>query len=613
MSMSVILIVDDEPANFDVLERFLSDHYILHYASSGLEAMETLELMKVDLILLDVMMPGVDGFDVCTRIKENSAWRMIPILMITALTAKEDLAKGIAVGADDFISKPVNSLELRARVTSLLRIKRYQDELSQYHAQELAFELERNKLIQARADELELMVRQRTASLDEAIKVLEHTSFHDPLTDLPNRSMLLRNIQSVIEANHHDPSTRYAILFLDIDLFSEINDLVGHVLGDQILIEISKRLLAVLGSGCTVARFGGDEFVILLTDVKENAEILDLATKLNRALAEPINLEGRDFSLTASIGIVYGSERYQEANQLLGDADLAMYDAKRSGGDCAGVFDEKIRQRLLRNYDLLKELRQALDRGDFVPYFQPIIDLNTSRCVGFEALARWQHPQKGIIPPSDFIPLAEANGLIGLLTHQILQRACQQLAMWRRRFPAARPLKISMNITADDLASPCLLEVFQESIASAQLDASSITVELTESGFIENYDVANATAERLRSNGFDIAIDDFGTGYSSLSYLSKMPISIIKIDQSFVSKMHQDDRTYGIVDSIIALAKRMGLKVVAEGLETSAQLILLKSLGCDFGQGYLISKPMPAEYIEATFLDVSIPWSLPLY
>lgn len=610
--MSVILIVDDEPANFDVLERFLSDNYVLHYASCGLEAMETLELVSIDLILLDVMMPGIDGFEVCKRLKDNPTWRMIPILMITALTSKEDLAKGIAVGADDFISKPVNSIELSARVASLLRIKSYQDEISRFHAQELALEQEHNRLMQARAEELELMVRQRTASLAEAMKALEHNALHDPLTDLPNRSMLLQNIQSAIHRYHDDSNSLYAILFLDVDRFSQVNDLVGHVLGDKILIEISKRLLSVLDSSCTVARFGGDEFVVLLTSFRDNSLITDIAAQLNAVLAEPIHLEGRAFILTASIGIVFGSERYQEANQLLGDADMAMYDAKKNGGGCIGVFDERIRQRLLAKFDLLEELRKALDQGDFVPYFQPIIDLRENRCIGFEALARWRHPLRGMIPPSEFIPLAEENGLIRPLTCLILQRACQQLARWHDRFPAAASLKISMNITADDLASPCLVAEFKRSILNAKLDASSLTVELTESGFIENYEVANATAEQLRSNGFQIAIDDFGTGYSSLSYLNKMPISVIKIDRSFVSHMQDDERTYGIVDTIIALGKRMGLKIVAEGLETPGQLNMLRSLGCDFGQGYLFSKPMPAEEIEATFLDVPVPWSIPI-
>ncbi|MFY8150245.1 MAG: putative bifunctional diguanylate cyclase/phosphodiesterase [Prochlorococcaceae cyanobacterium] len=601
--MSSILVVDDEPANFDVVERFLADDHILYYASSGIEAIETLELAEVDLILLDVMMPGMDGFDLCSRIKDNPGWRMIPILMITALTSKEDLAKGIAVGADDFISKPVNSIELRARVLSLLRIKSYHDEIEEYHKREMSFAKEHSQLMETRSVELELLVRQRTASLDEAIKALEHNALHDPLTDLPNRAMLVESIQNAIDQYRQDHHFSYAVLFLDIDRFSQINDIVGHIAGDQILVEISRRLTSLLESKGLVARFGGDEFVVLLTGFSGEDAVINLAKRLNHILGQPIFVHQRSYSLLASIGIVYASGQYQEANQLLSDADLAMYEAKNDGGGCARTFDASLRSRLIQKHELALELRQGLEQGDLVPYYQPIIDLKENRCIGFEALARWNHKERGLIPPYEFIPVAEENGLIHSLTKQILSQSCQQLAEWQMRFPSAIPLKISVNITADDLASSSLATEFQLALHHANLQTSSITIELTESGFIENYDIANSTAEQLRLCGFQIAIDDFGTGYSSLSYLSRMPISIIKIDRSFVSRMLHDDRTYGIVDSIITLGKRMGLHVVAEGIETSQQLELLKSLGCDFGQGYFFSKPIPAEEAESIFLS----------
>ena len=602
MSTLSLLIVDDEPANFDVIERYLDDRYLLHYASSGIEALETLELTGVDLILLDVMMPELDGLEVCKRIKNNPLWRMIPILMITALTSKEDLAKAIAVGADDFLSKPVNSLELRARVMSLLRIKSYHDEIQRCHARALSFEQERALLLQGRASELEQLVHQRTASLNDAMEALAHNALHDPLTNLPNRRMLIERLQASIRQYLEPLHVPYTVLFLDIDKFSEINDSVGHIVGDEILASISQRLTSAVEPDTFIARFGGDEFVIVIDGHADHAVSMDLARRLKDILEQPIVLQDRSFVLGASIGIVHGSEAYQEANQLLGDADLAMYQAKKVGGGCAQVFDAAMRCQLLRKYDLLQDLRHALEQGDLFPYYQPIIDLRQGRCIGFEALARWRHPVRGLISPCDFIPLAEDAGLLPSLTRQILHQACHQLAAWNLRFPDALPLKMNINIGAQDLASSSLVEDFDQALRSAGLEASYVTVEVTESGFIENFNAATSVAERLRSRGLQIAIDDFGTGYSSLAYLRRLPVSIVKIDRSFVSQMHLDDRSYSIVDSIVALGKRMGFQIVAEGIENAHQLRFLKLLGCDHGQGYFFSKPLPAEEVEQTLL-----------
>jgi diguanylate cyclase (GGDEF)-like protein len=610
VSTPSLLVVDDEPANFDVIERYLDDRYLLHYASSGFEALETLELTGVDLILLDVMMPGLDGLEVCKRIKDNPQWRMIPILMITALTSKEDLARGIAVGADDFLSKPVNSLELRARVMSLLRIKSYHDEIQRCHARALSFEQERAILLQGRASELEEQVRQRTASLNDAMEALAHNALHDPLTNLPNRRMLIERLQACIRQNLEFRHVPYAVLFLDIDKFSEINDSVGHIVGDEILASFSQRLASAVEPKTFIARFGGDEFVILIAGHSDPAVIMDLARHLKGVLEQPVILRGRSFVLGASIGIVHGSELYQEANQLLSDADLAMYQAKKDGGGCAQVFDAAMRRQLVRKYELVQDLRQALEQGELIPYYQPIIDLRQDRCIGFEALARWRHPVRGLVSPCEFIPLAEDAGLLPSLTRQILHQACHQLAAWTVRFPEALPLKMNINIGAQDLASSSLLEDFDQALRSADLEASSVTVEVTESGFIENFSAATSVAEQLRSRGLQIAIDDFGTGYSSLAYLRRLPVSIVKIDRSFVSQMHLDDRSYSIVDSIVALGKRMGFQIVAEGLETSEHLKFLRLLGCDFGQGYLFSRPLPAEEIETTLLQGSAMASL---
>jgi diguanylate cyclase (GGDEF)-like protein len=433
---------------------------------------------------------------------------------------------------------------------------------------------------------------------------LSYNALHDPLTNLPNRRMLIEQLQLCLGEKAEGVSSDYAVLFLDIDRFSNVNDSAGHLVGDHILAAVSKRILEEIKDEAQgfVSRFGGDEFVILFKGQPTVPLALALAGRILAAIESPIGLRDQDYVLSASIGIVHGSALYREANELLRDADLAMYQAKKAGGGCVRVFDEALRLRQIQRHELERDLRKALVQDELLPYYQPIIDLRQGRCIGFEALVRWRHPTHGLISPDAFIPIAEESGLLPRLTLQMLRRSAEQLADWLARFPESFPLKMNVNIGARDLAAGLLTEEVEKILQGSPLDGASFTIEVTETGLIENVNTALEVIEQLRSRGLQIAIDDFGTGYSSLAYLRKLPVTIVKIDRSFVSSMHLDDRCYTIVDSIIALGKRMGFQIVAEGIENTHQLRLLKLLGCDHGQGYFFSRPLPAEEVEQTLL-----------
>lgn len=603
MRHSSILIVDDQPDGYDVIERYLDAHkYTLHYASSGIEALETLEIVDVDLVLLDLMMPEMDGMEVCRRIKASPQWRPIPVIMVTALTSKDDLAKALFVGADDFLSKPVNSLELRARVLAMLRIKHQHDEILSSHERERLLQNERRLLLQQRNLELETQVNLRTASLRSMMEAAALSARQDPLTNLPNRRMMLERIQPAISRQSSPTQPSFALLFLDLDRFSVINDSLGHLIGDQILITIGERLSRHVDSGLFVSRFGGDEFVVLVEESDGVEHVLQVAEDLIDSIRRPIGIDTHQVTVNSSVGIVFADGSYTEPNELLRDADLAMYKAKDDGGNCCRVFEKPMLAEVVSKQELEGELRKALVGHELIPFYQPIVDLCDQRCVAFEALCRWNHPVRGFISPGDFIPVAEETGLVTDLTRQMLMQTCQQLAAWRVAYPNQSSLVVSINLSAHDLRSPSLVAEIHQLLAACGLSGESITLEITESGLIENYAAALLVLGEIRSLGARISIDDFGTGYSSLSYLQQLPASGLKIDRSFVENILQDERSLKVVRAIITLGKELGMKTVAEGIESKEQLDLLRQLGCDYGQGFFFSKPLPAEMAEDLFL-----------
>ncbi|MGB7925107.1 MAG: EAL domain-containing protein [Pyrinomonadaceae bacterium] len=424
---------------------------------------------------------------------------------------------------------------------------------------------------------------------------LLHDAFHDALTGLPNRSLFMDHLKLAVGRSKRRSDCEFAVLFLDLDRFKIVNDSLGHMVGDQLLIGIARRLETCLRPGDSVARLGGDEFTILLGDIRNAAEAISVAERIKQELTLPFNIGGHEVFTTVSIGIAPSITGYERAEDMLRDADTAMYRAKSLGKTRHEVFDKAMHARAMTQLQLETDLRRAVDRQEFFLNYQPIVSLETGAIKGFEALIRWQHPEQGFISPAEFIPMAEETGMIVPIGHWVLSVACRQMKQWQEMFPSCAPLHISVNLSGRQFTQPDLIDQIKQVLSDTGLDPRSLKLEITESTVMENIDTAIDMLKQLRAIGVALSIDDFGTGYSSLSYLHRFPISTLKIDRSFVSRMADNNENTEIVRTIVMLARNLGMDVVAEGVETEEQLAQLKSLGCECGQGYLFSKPTSAE------------------
>ena len=576
-----ILVVDDEPDNFEVIETLLSieetalgetQAYRLYYAASGPAALKSLSLFQPDVILLDVMMPGMSGLEVCQRIKAMAQWQSLPIIMVTSLTDKVDLARCFAAGADDFISKPVTGLELKARVRSMLRIRQQYQALANFNTH------------------LEKTVQERTAQLQAMI-------VQDGLTQLSSRTALLQQIAEMLRAQDFC----FAVVYLDCDQFKLVNSAFGHGVGNQLLLAIAGRLQQLLRPGDTLARVGEDEFCFLLHQIDGEHTLQPFIDQVLQSFVSSFEVDNCEIFMTACIGIALGDRAYQQAEEPLQDADTAMYKAKQHGKNSYQIFDRQMSVAILERLTLETDLQRALNHQEFVVYYQPIINLHTEALCGFEALVRWQHPRRGLVLPNEFIPCMEETGLIVPLGITVLQQACGQLLAWHQQ--GHTDLTMSVNLSVRQFASPTLLADIDQVLAETGLDPAYLKLEITESALLENAETAIGIMAELRSRQIHISVDDFGTGYSSLSSLHRFPLSDLKIDHSFVSQMHESQRNFKIVSTIIALGDQLELTVVAEGIETRQQLEQLQRLGCQLGQGYLSSQPLSADAIETHHLN----------
>ncbi|MCI0411207.1 EAL domain-containing protein [bacterium] len=465
---------------------------------------------------------------------------------------------------------------------------------------------------------------------------LLHDAFHDSLTGLPNRALFLDRLGGVItRAAAHAKRRKdylFAVLFLDLDRFKVVNDSLGHTIGDRLLVALSHRLLSLLRPGDTVARLGGDEFAILLDDIKDISDATRIADRIQKELTLPFHLEGHEVFTTASIGIalsgtqdnrardtlldaetlILGSEQreflgvasapavsgviaYDHPEDLLRDADTAMYRAKALGKARYEMFDQAMHARILSLLVLETDLRRAFDRKEILVYYQPILSLESGRIMGFEALARWQHVHRGLIEPTDFIPLAEETGLILPLGEQVLRKACRQLKQWQKQFNGYPPLYMSVNVSVKQFSQPHLIEMIDQILQETKLEPNCLRLEITESLIMENPESVTSMLFLLRSLGVQLTIDDFGTGYSSLSCLHRFPINTLKIDKSFVAGMSSDTENVEIVKTITTLAHHLQMDVVAEGVESEMQVLQLRSLRCEAAQGFYFSHPLDTE------------------
>jgi diguanylate cyclase (GGDEF)-like protein len=435
-----------------------------------------------------------------------------------------------------------------------------------------------------------------------AVEDAVHEALHDSLTGLPNRSLFLDRMRHAL-ARAERGDEPVAVLFCDLDGFKTVNDSLGHRTGDRLLVSVAERLIECLRPADTIARLGGDEFAVLLEELREPGDAARAAQRLLDALKAPFDLRGREFYVSASIGIAAGAG---DAETLLRDADLAMYRAKARGKGRYAVYEPSMHTAIVERLELEVDLKRGIEREELAVAYQPVFSLTDGRVTGVEALVRWHHPSRGIVMPESFVPLAEESGLIGELGRWVLRKACHQGALWRAKYPGHPGLGIGVNISGAQLREPGLVQEVADALAESQLDATGLTLEITETALMESFDTAIEQLDALNELGVDLAIDDFGTGYSSLRYLRRLPLDVMKIEKSFIAGIGGPGEEAELMRAIVDLAGIFGLRVVAEGIERPEQRDRLLELGCELGQGHLLSEPLDAPGADALLLRVGL-------
>jgi diguanylate cyclase (GGDEF)-like protein len=527
------------------------------------------------------------------RDRIKSAW------LILAETVAATLFLGVLVAMNlvNVITRPINTLVKATRMITSGNLGYSVDYQDKTEFGELASHFNAMSVsLKNGYDKLEKEIAERKKEEEQHV----YDAFHDALTGLPNRALFMDRLQHVITASQRRPGHHYyAVLFLDMDRFKTINDSLGHTIGDQLLVMVGRKMADCIRPGDTVARLGGDEFAILLENISEPPRAADVAERVQKKLAAPIDVKGHEIFTSVSIGIALAAQRYERPEQVLRDADVAMYEAKGRGTSCYEIFDAKMHANILDRLQLETDLRGAIDHKEFILYFQPIIDLNMKRLTGFEALVRWNHPKRGLIYPLEFIPLAEETGLIYPIGEWILHEACRELKLLQVRYPVQPPLTMSINISSKQFNQQDLVRKLSGFLTGTGVDPHTLALEITESMIMENVDAAIETMKQLRDMGIHLQIDDFGTGHSSLSYLHRFPVDALKIDRSFINKLSAEGANREIITSIISLANSLHCDVIAEGVEMEHQLSKIRELHCGFGQGFLFARPMAFHDIDA--------------
>jgi diguanylate cyclase (GGDEF)-like protein len=590
-----ILIVDNTPDNLRFLSKFLSQKgYKVRNAINGYLALTAAKAAKPDLILLDIQMPEMDGYQVCQILKNDPETYDIPVIFLTAMNSVIDKVKAFSIGGADYITKPFHLDEVLIRIENQLKFQAAKAEIRQLNS-----ELE-NRVID-RTVELEKAnekLKQEIVERQRAEKRLLHMAWHDSLTGLPNRSLLIEELQTCLNRVKRNSNYLFAVLFLDCDRFKIVNDSLGHLVGDKVIIAIAKRLQSCLSAEDTLARLGSDEFTIIIRNIQDISDAINRAKTINQELQIPLKIEAYDVFINVSIGIAMGNATYEKPEHILRDADIAMYQAKKLGHAHYQVFESSMRDHVLKRLQLETDLRLAVQNQEFYLNYQPIISLCTGKMAGFEALVRWQHPQQGFISPGEFIPMAEETGLIVPIGIWVLREACQTMQSWVEKFPELK-LRISVNLSVKQFRQPNLIEAIDQIIEETKLNSEYLKLEITETAIMDNAESANRLLKQLKTRKIKLSLDDFGTGYSSLSYLHRFHLDTLKIDRSFISNISDDRESLEIVEAIVTLAHQLKMDVVAEGVETLMHFNQLRTLGIEFGQGYFFAKPLDTESAEA--------------
>ncbi len=551
----VLIVDDDRGSRLAMAEVLRNEGYWVDEATDGEQALVRCEEQAPDLVLMDAVMPKMDGFTACSLLQKLSQTRNVPVLIITALNDEASINKAFAAGATDYIAKPVNFWVLSKRITHLVQA---------HHAERHVHQL----------------------------------AYKDTLTGLPNRVMFNEHMADKL-ARPNAKSSQLALLFLDLDRFKLVNDTLGHETGDLLLKYFAERVLGCLRKDDMVARFGGDEFTILLDRIKSRDAVCQVAEKIHEQLSRPFVFMGKEMYISTSIGIAMYPEHGEDIGTLLKGADMAMYRAKKLG-DRYQFYESQMEADVSRRLALENDLRGALDRGEFVVFYQPQEDLKSGQVTAMEALLRWEHPERGLVGPDEFIYLAEETGQILQIGEWVLRKVCKQLQHWRQR--GYKMICASVNMSGKQLTNPGIVDTVSSILKETGLPAQYLELEITESTIMEDPEQVVRTLAQLKAMGLSLAIDDFGTGYSSLNYLKRFPIDVIKIDRSFVCDIITNQVDADIVKTIIDLAHVLDVSVVAEGVETEMQRAFLKKQGCDIAQGYYLSRPIPVDKIEDHFL-----------
>lgn len=686
MEKPTLLIIDDIPSNIDVLGTILMGDYNIQAATSGAEGLAIARSTDPpDLILLDVMMPEMDGYEVLSRLKGDSGTREIPVILVTACTDSGDEIEGFRRGCADYLHKPVTPLIVQSRVRTQMEVKQGRDALAMrlaasradslrhgrflsglfdhspqgillldenhvivkanqafcdlfgYQAQELVGQNEPLNTVPVSESEAygallkEIAARGRYQGEGQRMRVdgvplcvsvvgcrvdvenqaggifliyeditdrklaekrLTHQAYHDELTGIDNRLAFVEGLKDAMK--QRQGLEHCCVMLLDLDRFKSVNDSLGHPVGDALLQIAACRFKKCLRNRDVVARIGGDEFALMIRQTRDAAEAQGVARRLLAAASSPFDVDGQALHIGASIGIVFDISGYVDPDTVIRDADLAMYESKASGKGCFTLFDTLLYEKAVHRLEIERELRRAFERDEFEFYFQPVLTLPTGPVERFEALIRWNHPEKGVLAPAAFLPVLEETGLSTELRCWVVGAAAKTLAAWQGHAPHRI---LNINLTAGQLADPELCPYILRTFKDYGTSPARLVVEITESDFMEGRRIAEANLDRLREAGIGIAIDDFGTGYSSLAYLHRYRIDTLKIDRSFIQRIDQDG--LAIISAVAAISQKLGISVVAEGIEEPEQLDAVVRAGCTHAQGYLISRPVPIERVEA--------------
>lgn len=572
-----LLVVDDVPDNRDILTRRLVRRgFEVVEACNGREALEIIEREHIDLILLDIMMPDIEGTEVVRRVRQTRSQSQLPIIMVSAKTLSEDVAESLELGANDYVIKPVDFTVALARIRTQLDRKRAADAIAR-RADEERQELERTSQL------LEEESCKHRKSRDR----LQYLAFHDELTGLMNRVAFRDLLEREIAGER---AADLVLLFIDLDRFKAINDVYGHHVGDDLLRQVGRRLNKSLEGALALARLGGDEFAALIAEGGVRGRAEELGQAVVDTMLEPFTREMQQpFQIGASVGVARADLCGFRGDTLMKAADLAMYRAKADGRGRVVSFEQRLLDEQRERSMLEVDLRRGIDLGQFEVYYQPLLDAKTKQISCFEALLRWHHPEKGMISPAVFIPAAEEAGFINQLGAWVLRQACRDAASW------SEPVRVAVNISPVQFRHPDLTGTIVDALKASDLDPSRLEVEITESCLLDAGEKNVSILSSIRELGVRVAIDDFGTGYSSMSYLQSFVFDKLKIDRRFISQIENNANTAAIINAIVQMGTTIGISTTAEGIETEAQLDAVISHGCSELQGFLLSVPMPAD------------------